>query len=164
MNATKTKKFRFNIIDILLLVIFAVAVAVLVYILAVGGRDSSAASEPIEVIYEVELKNIRESFRGAVKVGDTVVDTVKRYTIGEVIDVRYEEAVYTGVDSATGQLVYSPYPGRTNIIVTVQATADAASGTYSVDGYQLIVGKSVSFRTPGFTGSGYIITMQEGNK
>ncbi len=164
MSATKAKKIRFNIIDIILMVILVGAVGVLVYILAVGGRDSSAASEPIEIIYEVELKNVREEFRGAIKVGDTVVDTVKRYTIGEVIDVRYEEALYTGVDKATGQLVNSPYPGRTNIIMTVQATADTTPGYYSIDGYRLMVGTGVYFRTPGYTGSGYCITVQEGNK
>lgn len=164
MSATKTKKIRFNIIDILLLAVFVLAVGILIYILAVGGRDSSAAAEPVEIIYEVELKNVREVFRGAIKVGDTVVDSVKRYTIGEVIDVRYEEAVYTGVDKTTGQLVNSPYPGRTNIIMTVQAMADTASGHYSVDGYQLMVGKGIYFRTPDFTGSGYLISLQEGNK
>jgi hypothetical protein len=156
------KPFRFNIIDALFLIVILAASAMLVYILFFRGAETAETPASTEVEYKVELRMVREELKGKINIGDKVIDASKLYTIGEVTDVKYTNATYTGVNKAEGILVYSDYIGYINITVTVKASADTSSGNYMVDGvYKLNVGTYVSLRVPNFTGSGYCVSIKE---
>jgi len=161
-KAAPRKTLRFNIIDALFLLIILASTGVLVYILFFGGADSTDSSSYSQVEYKIELRMVREELKGKINVGDKVIDASKLYTIGEVTDVKYVGAIYTGVNRAEGTLVYSDYPGYINITVTVKANADLSSGSYMIEGvYKLSVGTYVSLRVPNFTGSGYCVSIKE---
>ena len=164
----KTKKpraFRFNFIDALLLLIILAAVGVLAYIFISADVDIvSSGSGTVGIVYEVEVRQAREEFKGLINIGDKVVDSVTLYDIGEVVNVTYADAQYTGVNKAEGVLVFSPYPEHINIIMTVKATAKMNEGLYMLGGYEMQVGKRVSFRVPGYTAEGFCTVIKEVNE
>lgn len=162
-NKTAPRKpFRFNIIDALFLLVILAATGALVYILFFRGVESTETTANTELEYKVELRMIREELKGKINVGDKVIDAAKLYTIGEVTDVKYATAIYTGVNKAEGALVYSDYTGYVNITITVKAQAEITSNDYMIDGvYKISVGTYVSLRVPNFTGSGYCVSARE---
>ncbi|HPT85589.1 MAG TPA: DUF4330 domain-containing protein [Bacillota bacterium] len=161
-EAAPRRALRFNFIDALFLLIILAASALLVYILFFHNPENIDQKSYTDVEYKIELRMVREELKGKINIGDKVIDASKLYTIGEVTDVKYANAIYTGVNRQQGTLVYSEYPGFVNITVTIKAPADLRSGNYMINGvYKLSVGSYVSIRVPNFTGSGYCISIKE---
>lgn len=155
-------KFRFNIIDALLILVILAAAVLLVWIFSSSNLNLFGSSEKVEIEYTVELRQIRDEFRGDsfFTEGDPVTDTVTLYDIGELISVSYSNAIYTGVND-NGELVVSDYPNHINITLTIRAEADVSDDEYSLGGYKIAVGKAVSLRIPDFTGEGYCTSITE---
>lgn len=153
----KTKKFKFNIIDILLLLVVVAAVAVLGILFFSGNTatDLLSGNNPQEIYWEVELSKVREEFMDNIKEGDSVVDAVKLYSIGEVVSVSSVPTILNETNLQTGLIVSSVYPEHVNITVKVKANATQTETGYSIGGYEIAVGKQVSLRVPNYTGSGY---------
>ena len=167
MEKTKSdKKIRFNLLDILLIALFIVSLILLFRIFFSDGAFAVKEDDSVDLIFTVESKKIREEYRGLISVGDTFVDTVGHYTLGEVINVQYAEATYTGLDQSTGKMVTTPYPNHLKVTITVRAKATKNDMSYSIGGYRMSIGTEVFYRVPRFTFSGYctgIRMADEGN-
>lgn len=154
-------KFRFNLIDALLIVTIIAAAGILIYIFMSSEVDLFSDGNTVAIEYTVEIKQIRTEFRDLISIEDPVTDTVTQYPIGSVTDVAYSDTQYTGINRGTGELVFSNYPERMNIVVTIHATAEASSDGYIVNGYRVSVGKNIALRVPSFIGEGYCTTITE---
>lgn len=155
------QRFRFNFIDLILICVMLAAAAMLIYIFKTSDISIIKGSERTEIEYTVEIRQVREEFRNFIQNYDKVTDTVTQYALGEVVNVEYAPARYTGVNRTTGTLVFSDYPEHMNVTVTIRAEATAGDGEYSIDGYKIAVGKAVALRVPGFTGEGYCTKLRE---
>lgn len=158
-------KFRFNLIDAVLVAVILAAAVLLVYIFSSSSVSLFGGKSSVDIIYTVELRKIREEFRSEdlIKVGDSVTDSVTLYAIGEVVEEAvYEPFMYKGVDSE-GKVKTEKYPDFMNITLTIRASADTSEGIYSIGGYSMAVGKKVSLRVPNFTGEGYCTSIREVN-
>lgn len=170
MGKTKTpkpaknvkRKFRFNIIDVILLVIILSASAALVYIFFPSKtQENAAADRNVSITYQLYVSKVADDFKGKINIGDSVVDSVTLYGIGEVADVTYTKAMFVGVDKTEGKYVYSEYPNLIDIAVTVKADAVKTENSISVNGFTIAVGKKIPFRVPGYTGIAYCTIIDE---
>jgi len=153
------RRFRFNVIDALLLLILFAAMGLLGYIFLWNGAAPSEEAAKTDLVYVIETKEFPKELRGLVSVGDKIVDTVGHYALGEVINVQYSDMTYTGLNEATGELVTSPFPNHLKVAITVRAAADVSDSAYSIGGYRMSVGTKVYFRVPHFTYSGYCVSL-----
>lgn len=159
INATDKKKYHFNVIDVLLIVIVLAAISSLVFLLRDHRVVTAAKGDTVEIVYQVKFSGVREEFRNLVEIGDVVIDAETLASVGEVLNVAYAEGVYVGTDGATGKPVTSPYPGRITMTLTIKATALLTDNGYEVGGQELILGETLSLRTPAFTGVGTCLTL-----
>lgn len=155
------KKLHFNFIDVLLIVIALASITSLIFYLRDRRIVTPGKSETVEIVYRIELSDLRESFRNLVEIGDTVIDTVLLEDIGEVTNVSYAEGTYTGVDKETGKPVISAFPGRISMTLTIHAEAIRTNTGYVVNGRELILGELLSLRVPDFTGTGVCLSVEE---
>ena len=161
-NASAKKGPRFNLLDLILILILLAALGTLFWLFFADGVLASQKNDDrVQIEYVIESKKIREEYRGLVSVGDTIVDTVGHYPLGEVINVQYAEATYTGLDQSSGEMVTSPYPGHLKVTITVRAEAVKSDMSYSIGGYRMSVGGEVFYRVPHFTFSGYCTGLEE---
>ncbi len=156
------RKFRFNIIDLILLMIILAATAVMIYLLLPSrAPDGAVESQTVNITYSLTVKEVPEGMRGRVQVGDDVVDAVTLYNIGQVSDVSYVSSVFAGVNQTTGEYVYSELPGHIDVTVKVNATAVKTDTGITVNGFTVAVGKKIPFRVPGFTSEAYCTALEE---
>lgn len=154
----QTNKFRFNIIDALLILVIIVAAVSLSWI--VTSRDVGKGNDGIsEITYKIVVRNMREEFRNLVSVGDTIIDSVHLFTLGEVTDVSYSASKYTGTNKNTNEVVISDYPERIDMTITVSSPAEIIDGSYMIGGLEIAVGSYLSFRAPDFVAEGYCLEM-----
>lgn len=150
----KTSKVRFNFVDLLIAAVVLLLCAVGIYLLF--GDRMSANSDSVVIEYTVEVNTVPQELANNVKAGDKVTDTVKAYAIGEVIGFDTEDAYFTAYNTADGEYNEKiPYLDHKKLSVKITASAQETDAKYSINGYEISIGKKVSFRTPNFVGTGY---------
>ena len=158
------KKHKFNVVDAAIIIVI-VALVVFAVFFFVGGDDNNTTSDlpSVRIEYEIEFRTMRDEFADKLIIGDSVTDAVLLYRLGQIVDVQVTDAVYTGTNLLTGEVVLSDYPDFSDVVVTVSADAVmGADGRYILDGeYDLAVGNTVSIRTPNFNGTAYCIGINQ---
>lgn len=149
------KKHKFNVVDALIIIVIAAAIGAAVFFFR---PDANAADEQqttaVNIEYVIQLSTVRDEFADNFNIGDKVIDGVALYEIGEIVAVDVTDAVYSGTNLQTGEIVLSDYPEHSNVELTISAKASIGElGRYSIDGYDLAVGSLVSIRTRSYTGT-----------
>lgn len=155
MAITK-KKHRFNAVDaLIILIVLAVIAGGGLFIWSRGVGKSGQNSFDVE--YVIEFRTIRDEFADNFSEGTKLIDSAKKYQLGEVIAVSVTPATFTGTNLVDGKLAYSNYPEHSNVALTVRTTASLDSeGMYIIDGgYHISVGSTMYIRTPDYVGMGY---------
>lgn len=156
-NMTK-RKLRFNFVDILIILILAAAVALVAVVFIGGfGKESASETRPATIEYVVEIKNLDSSLQDTFAVGQTVEDAVERKIIGELKAVSKTETQQVNFNYTTGEEEYSVVEGRIDLTLTIRAQAEESDVSFTVDGYEVRVGKHISIILPGFQCNGYCI-------
>ena len=117
------RKFRFNVIDVLILLVLIVAIGVLAYIFVISD-NTEAEGEKHTVEYVVEISNINaEVFSGTLSEGDVVTtDDGKKTVLGVVSKPPQEYQNYkASYSNSEGKEVYSPAENLIDIMVTFTA-------------------------------------------
>ena len=165
--AKNIKKHKFNALDAILLIVILALIGAAVFIFVVpnafgkGGGDTEER-EYFEVEYEVQFKTVPNELCEVIKkkhsVGETVCDAKSARELGELVEFRFADAVYTGTDNTDGgKLVYSVYPDHSDVTVVIRTEARITDvGRYAIDeGYDISVGTGVTVKLPYFTDLGY---------
>lgn len=140
---------RFNIIDVIVVVLM-VAVIAAVAMLKSGNTSNTEQSTKTVVL---ELAERKEGFSLNVVPGDRVTEKVKKVQIGTITDVEARPAEKNSYDRETGKAKAITIPEREDVYVTMQ-----------VDGLaEVYVGKQLSVITKHFSGSGYVVSVSDGN-
>ncbi len=151
-NKKRADVFRFNLIDVLLILLILGAAAYLYLVLHPGTvSDPSARTEAVELVLTQD--RLPAEFKGKVSIGDTLRSAATGEIIGEVIGISYGESTYLGTDPATGEQVASPYPGTVRMELTVRAETVFADGLRTAGGTQLSVGVGFNYRVPHLFGT-----------
>ena len=151
------RKLRFNAIDALIILVIAAVVFVLLYVFVFSGRGTQAAAEvaTTTISYVIELQNIDEHLRDAVKSGQQVEDAVERKKIGEVSGTQPIPFHKVTFDYVNGQETTSAVEGKITLKITIRAQAVETDRAFTVDGCEIRVGQQYSLMFPDFYGYGY---------
>ncbi len=171
----KQKKYRFNIIDVLIiLTVLAIGVVMYYYM---SARNSVASSLETEIEYTVELKTVHKDYVDNIKEGDHVFETVREQQIGEVVSVEISPAYNIATDTLTGEMYVSYYPEINvpedttqeyepeyeyyNVKVGIKGKFKKSDKGYSINAFDLVIGQLVYMRVPEYVGQGYCIAINE---
>lgn len=152
---------KFNFIDVLIILIILLVAAVVINIFApalLSGKFSSGGVTK-RIQYTVEFTGVDGEYIEMIKEGNTVVDSVSKYSLGSVaavdFDTRYSELEYDEQNKAG---VLSVYPDKYNLLVTVTVDAEYEDGKgFSVNDYRIAVGEKMALRFPDYVGEGYCV-------
>lgn len=128
------KKFRLNIIDILILLILAVAVAVLGYIF-IFSDDTVIEGERHTVEYVVEITSInKDAFSNSVAEGDLVtLEENRNKYVGKVSKpVQILDCYKSSYSNAEGKEVYTLAENLIDIVVTFTAETELDEWGYCI--------------------------------
>ena len=157
-------KFRFNIMDALILLVLAAAVLVLLYVFVWSEHTSLGSlkgEEPHKIHYVVEITGLSEQYRDLIEVGDSVIDSSKKMNIGTVTAVEWQDYMYLGTNLHEGSLTLNPVEDYVTMYVTIEADASMDGISYSISGYEIYVGAFVYMSFSDLVCSGYCISLSE---
>lgn len=161
-------KHKFNFVDAIIIAVVLLVVAALAFIFVFGGASSLSnlfgKKETTTIYYAVEFPRLRDDFVDnsvlTLKEGTEVIDEVKNYSIGNYVYYRRNASEVIGTMKDGGTIV-SAYPGYSSVIVVVKAEAEVTPYQYTIDGYDLQVGRQVDMSIGNFAGSGYCVALSE---
>lgn len=158
------KKFRFNIMDALILLVILASLLALLYVFVLSEHssvDSLTNSDTAHITYVIEVSDLEESCLELIQVGQNAIDSSKKMNIGVVTAVESQEYVYLGTDAVNGAVTLNRSDSRISLYITIEADASTAGISYSIGGYEMYVGASVYLSLPNFVCSGYCISLHE---
>ena len=160
------RAYKFNIIDLVLIIVILAAVAVLIYIML--GNSLLAGKEETTIIYTIEVPQIKNELIPAInemsEPGTKVIDSVRNFEIGEIVKVQIEDVFSNEMDPEAGVVFRKPYPDHSKIIITIKAKCIKNKVRYTINGKTIMVGVQMNFRTPTFVSYGnctYIVEVNE---
>ncbi len=162
----KKKKYRFNLVDVILVLLILASAAAVVYLVFFEGKVTEGeTSEQTDVIYTLKAADTDSVFRGKINIGDEVIDKKTGNKVGEVIDVQYTDSTYKTYNAERGEAQNNAYPGKIDISVTVSASGMKDSdGVISVGSFKLAIGSRIVFRTPLFEAECICVSYSETGK
>ncbi len=129
------KKFKFNIIDAVIIFVLIAAIAVLAYVF-VFSDDSEVKGDVHTVEYVIEVSSLNgELFHNAVAEGDFVtLDGDREIELGQVTTAPLvRTSIKTEFDNETGKEVYTEAPGLIDMTITFRATTVETEWGYCID-------------------------------
>lgn len=171
MNGSKSK-YKFNIIDVLIIIAVVAVFAVMYYYMS--ARNTLASSLEVDIEYVVELKLVDDDYVENIKLNDKVIETVRDQQIGEVVGIEVVPAYNIATNTETGEMkieTYPPLPKENdtdeekypyyNVKVKIRDTFKRSEKGYKKNAFNLVTGQLVYFRVPGFIGEGFCIGIEE---
>lgn len=164
MENNKQKKHLFNLFDVIIIGAVLLAAA-LVLVLKMGSSSDgeTVVVETRTVRYAVELTDLYPGTADAINIGDVLVDNIKKYEVGKIVDLEVYPTEKLSKDLETGTYHLVQVPERESVLITLEAECTEndrqilAGGGFEVRG-----GEGVSLKGPGYTGSGYIYWVERG--
>lgn len=165
-DGTKTRKWLFLVLDILLLAAIVAAIFFLVVLLTPLNPFARDNTETVGVLYTVEFANVDSDVFELLSdaEGKSVVDAATGKVIGEVrmVDKR-AYTFYTDVAVKEGDnYVVGKDTAMDKYTVTVTLYADAVyeNGVgYTVDNSRVAVGRTYELHFPAYAGTGTCVTL-----
>ncbi|MBQ3900927.1 MAG: DUF4330 family protein [Clostridia bacterium] len=146
------KKFRFNIIDAIILLVILAAIALLVYVFVISDKTVEEYDKyQIECVMEVT--RINENLAGELEIGEgsNVYNPANNKLIGKVVaEPEFKNTITTAFDESTGQEIYPEVEGLKDIFITVRLEAEKTEWGYSAGDLYFVVNSSARFRVGDF--------------
>lgn len=108
MKKQQKSKYRFNIVDVLLILVVVAIVFVVYYFVA--GRSENGSQSENTIRYTIELKTVDKDYLDNITVGDKVIETIRNRTVGKVVDVEIEPSWTHTTNIETGEISKTYYP------------------------------------------------------
>ena len=169
----KKKNGRFNFIDLTLIVILILVLGVLIYSFSPVSLIKKWTNKDVRSIqYEVEFKNVDETFIDMIQADTAVSNAVTKDAIGTVTMVnntKYVDYQPVKTERVEGEetiteytVVPVEYPNKYTVLVTITVSASFSEGTgYSVNSTRIAVGEKMALKFPDFKCEGYCVSVTE---
>ena len=162
---TKAKReYKFNLVDLLLIILCIAIVGGAIYVFSPNTSfDLFSKSEITDIEYTIEIQGVDKEFIEKIKENDTVIDSVSKSALGQVVAVDYNTKHTTlsytkSEDDNVGVLV--EHPDKYNLIITVSAKAEYRPDQgYFVNDYRISVGGLLQLRFPNYVCECYCIAI-----
>ena len=156
----KRPRWKMNGFDIIIIAVVLVAAAAVLFVWNTFGQSGGTATNAKPVYYTIELEKMVGDTADAVKEGDTIVDSAKKYVMGTVVSVTVVPATETKTDLTTGNTVVSEIPGKKTAIIELLCDCNESdSALVATSGYVIRIGTEVQAAGPGYAGLGYIVAI-----
>ena len=162
MENKKAFRLHLNLFDgIVILVALAVAAVLLWTQLKPAAPVAAPAAEKIQ--YTIVLKKTVPGTGAQVQAGDALEDTIKNYSLGNVVSCETVPAQDFAVDTENKCYVLAEVPGKEDVYITVESSAVISDSAVTVgSGYEIRVGEAIYVRGPGYLGSGTVYAIERG--
>ena len=157
MNNTVSKKRRFNIADVIIILII-LALAALIARLFLSDDGFLPQSGTDNISFTVKMYGVPTSYHDFVKPGDIVCDEITGNVIGAAEKVEYDTATVSVYDEDARYYKQYSYPDKENVTVTVKTKAALR---YVSDGFTINAGTKLQFRVPNLVFSGVITSFEK---
>lgn len=154
------KRFRFNAVDAVIVILVLAAAAVVGYVIFTEKNNVAPQAEKVRINYVMMVNEMRSVYTDKVKVGDEVYESESEKYIGKVVQVSSTASKRTGTNRSNGDQVVTELENRRDLYVTVEADAELTDNLYIVNGFNVIVGGTLSFVTPDLTQPCNIISVE----
>lgn len=141
----KTKKTKFNVIDIVVIVLILLAVGFSIWFFFLRPSQTES-SKPVNVTYTIELKQIDETYLSYFKKDDDVKNPVDFKSLGIITNVSYANSTYVSSEYDENKVLKTnKYDTLYDITLTIQTIANLNSLNIPVlDNQKLLVGNEIS--------------------
>ncbi|MBR2459982.1 MAG: DUF4330 domain-containing protein [Clostridia bacterium] len=157
----KSREYRFNIFDVILIVIFMAVIVSVAMLVIRSLPDDGTLTGNVRVSYVISVNDIPEEVGDEVAVGQKVYDASTGEIIGTVSSVIVNGHIIKGVNQETGENIANTVPGRCDLNVTVEAAAKYDGNRYEINGKRIACGEMFEFRTSTASLSGICISMND---
>lgn len=163
-NQKRRPAWKLNLFDaVIILLAVAAAVGFLwwkgVFAKPSVEEDGSAVSRTVR--YTIELPTMYGDSAEMICAGDKIVDSQRKYDMGQVTAVEISDATMEYIDGATGICTMVPMQGYQRAVVTVDVSCSETDRGIITDGeYVIRAGKSVQLRGPGYAAAGVILSIE----
>ena len=140
------KKFRFNIIDIFILLIILAAIALLAYVFIFSDKTVENY-ENHEVECVVEISRINELFYDKFNKDDPVINVNNNKQFGKVTETpEKKQSITSAFDETEGVEIYPAVEGAFDYIVTFVGTAEKTEWGYRFADMYIAVNDTVTLQ------------------
>ena len=160
MNNTVSKKRRFNIADVIIILII-LALAALIARLFLSDDGFLPQNGTDNISFTVKLSDVPTDYHDFVKPGDIVCDEITGTVIGAAEKVEYDTATVSVYDENARYYKQYSYPDKENVTVTVKTKAALKDGRYVTDGFTINAGTKLQFRVPNLVFPGVITSFEK---
>lgn len=161
-NQATQKKYKFNIVDVAVLVVFLVLVAIAIMLIDPVSRvDEETQIQETTILYTVELREVDEKLSNSIRVDDNVVLMTDRIDIGKVVKINRYASSKWEIPESGDEMVLSTESDKHTVVVTIEITCSYEAGVgYFLHDQQLLVGHSMNLKFPMFDAVGECISIK----
>ncbi len=154
------KKFRFNGMDIFIVVVLAVVIAAGAYFLL--GRDASTISENknVNVSFMLELTGKEAGYENTICVGDVVLVGEKDKMKTTIEKVEVLPAKTTGYNILDGEVLRTEVPMLNDIKVTLTAVGVESNDAIKINDIPVRIGQNLAAFGKGWSSTGYVVGLE----
>ena len=138
------KKFKFNFVDLLVVLALVAVVAFVVLQLSNGILDSSGGSATYKMTFYTEESTIYSLDN--VKIGDPVCDESNDVSLGKVVSTEFSDKSHAQLETADGTYVEAARPGYGSGSVVFEGEGTAYQYGAKFDNSKYSVGQTVTLR------------------
>ena len=164
MENKKAFRLHLNLFDGIVILLALVVGGLLLWTqLKPAAPAAAPAAEKIQ--YTIVLKKTVPGTGERVKAGDALEDTIKNYSLGNVVSVEVVPAEEFAVDTENDRYVLAEVPDKEDVYITVESSAVISDAAVTVgSGYEIRVGEAIYVRGPGYLGSGTVYAIERGGE
>ena len=160
-GSKKTRTWRFNILDVVILAVILLCAAGALAVLLPKSAEMFSGGDNVNITYTVVFNNVDEELAANIAGGQGVSDEASGKLLGTVVGTPGIESYWEFVLNDDGNGSYfldrEQYAdiGKVNITVTFTAEASYSEGNgYSVNGIRIAADREYKMMFPDFEGSG----------
>lgn len=163
----KGKTRKFNFIDALMILLVIAVIGVVAYLFL--NNKIFSTDEKTEILYTIRIDRVKNELIDDIKKlekGQTITDSVRGYDLGKIEKIEITQATANLTNRSKGYIFKDNYPDYSQIVITVRADSVEEPYGYDLNGYKIMVGAKVDFRTPYLISYGYCrsVTHADGSK
>lgn len=138
-NENTKKKFRFNIVDAIIIVLLICVVIFAVRFFSDGNGGATVQETYLLTFYGEE---VADYVIPNTEIGDTVYDFDDKLTLGKVTDIKTDES-QTYIEDSSGKVHLGPKENYSSVYITVEVLGTRTENGVIVGGVLYSVGHSV---------------------
>ncbi len=156
METNNKKKKRINLIDLaVILVLIGVIVIGATYLFA--GSETKQVKDTVR--FSLESLGVEEDMISDIKEGQIVTDGKTKSKLGSVVSIHKTPARVVVEDHDKETIEMKEYPGKADLILEIEATAEISHPDIMLDTFALKVGKHTDCVVGDTKVSGYVVNI-----